>query len=348
MIKKALHFLGGLAFVILFPFIDFTISFLVISLVLQLVNVTLPIYPFVLLISYLGLFLGGLFGYIMSKKFDQEKKFFTPIIETLGQISRGDFSARLENKFRGNTIVSSLTESVNNMAAELNKMETMRQEFISNVSHEIQTPLTSIKGFAQALQSDQLNPTEQKHYLDIIEIESTRLSRIAENLLKLASLEAQSVKFEPKSYRLDKQIRRLVLACEPQWAGKEIEMEVALCEVEVKADEDLLSQVWMNLIHNSLKFTPQGGRICLELCRQDERIEFRIRDSGIGIAGEAQAHIFERFYKADKARTQSNGGSGLGLSIAYKIVEMHRGTITVASQPGEGATFQVCLPISQN
>src|SRR4051794_13353935 len=244
MIKKALHFLGGLSFVILFPFIDFTISFLVISLVLQLVNVTLPIYPFVLLISYLGLFLGGLFGYIMSKKFDQEKKFFTPIIETLGQISRGDFSARLENKFKGNTIVSSLTESVNNMAAELNKMETMRQEFISNVSHEIQTPLTSIKGFAQALQSDQLNPSEQKHYLDIIEIESTRLSRIAENLLKLASLESQSVKFEPKPYRLDKQIRRLVVACEPQWAGKEIEMDVALCEVEVNADEDLLSQVW--------------------------------------------------------------------------------------------------------
>jgi signal transduction histidine kinase len=179
-------------------------------------------------------------------------------------------------------------------------------------------------------------------------VESTRLSRIAENLLKLASLEARSVKFEPKPYRLDRQIRRLVLACEPQWSAKEIDMDVALNEVEVTADEDLLSQVWLNLIHNSLKFTPEGGRICLELRRQAESIEFSIRDSGIGIPEEAQAHIFERFYKADISRTHSNGGSGLGLSIAHEIVEMHRGSIKVASQPGQGATFQVCLPISAN
>lgn len=348
MSKKILHFLTGLAFFILFPFIDFTISYLAVSFVLQLLNVSLPVYPIVLICAYIGLFIGFSFGYLMSKRFDQEKKFFNPIIETLGKISRGDFTARLENKYQNNTIVSSLTESVNNMAAELNKMETMRQEFISNVSHEIQTPLTSIRGFAQALQNDQLSQPERKHYLEIIEIESTRISRIAENLLKLASLEAESVKFEPKAYRLDKQIRRLVLACEPQWTGKDIEMEVALSEVEVTADEDLMSQVWVNLLNNSLKFTPDGGRICLKLHRQAERVEFLIRDSGIGIAEEAQAHVFDRFYKADKARTQSNGGSGLGLSIAHKIIEMHRGSITVASQPGQGATFRVCLPVSMN
>src|SRR5512143_889254 len=127
------------------------------------------------------------------------------------------------------------------MALELNQMENLRQEFISNVSHEIQSPLTSIRGFAQALENDQLTNEERHHYLNIIEEESTRLSRITEDLLRLASLESDKVKFEPKSYRLDQQIRSLILACEPQWRAKEIDLEVSLVELVIAADEDLLS-----------------------------------------------------------------------------------------------------------
>ncbi|MBN9391964.1 MAG: two-component sensor histidine kinase [Chloroflexi bacterium] len=302
-----------------------------------------------LLVQLINAMLGFIFCFfsmfLFSRIFNPERNVYEPILEAINKISKGNFNVGLDEKqAEHNGIWGELTKSVNNMATELNKMETMRREFISNVSHEIQTPLTSIKGFAQALQSDTLSPVERKHYLEIIEVESTRLSRIAENLLKLASLEARSVKFEPKPYRLDRQIRRLVLACEPQWSGKDIDMDVVLNEVEVTADEDLLSQVWLNLIHNSLKFTPEGGRICLELHDKAEIIEFSIRDSGIGISEEAQSHIFERFYKADISRTNSNGGSGLGLSIAHEIVEMHRGRIKVASQPGQGATFQVYLP----
>lgn len=120
-------------------------------------------------------------------------------------------------------------------------MEQMRQEFISNVSHELQSPLTSICGFAQALQNEQTTVEERHRYLAIIETESTRLSRLTDNLLKLASLEAAHLKVEPTTYRLDKQIRRLILACEPQWTVKAIEMDVALEEVTITADEDLLS-----------------------------------------------------------------------------------------------------------
>lgn len=224
-------------------------------------------------------------------------------------------------------------------------MENMRQEFISNMSHEIQSPLTSIRGFARALENDQLSTEERHHYLDIIQNESTRLSRITEDLLRMAALESDKVKFEPKPYRLDNQIRNLILACEPQWMEKGLDIDIVLDEIQITADEDLLSQVWINLIHNSIKFTPSNGKICIELHQQTDKIVFSIKDTGQGISEADQPHVFERFYKADKSRTHSNGGSGLGLSIVKKIVEMHRGRVKVESSLGSGTTFIVSLPV---
>jgi signal transduction histidine kinase len=133
--------------------------------------------------------------------------------------------------------------------------------------------------------------------------------------------------------------------CEPQWTAKALDVEAVLDEITLSADEDLLSQVWINLLHNSIKFTPEGGKICVELHAQGENADFTITDTGIGISPEAQARIFERFYKADKSRTRSdNGGSGLGLSIARKIVTMHGGSIAVESTPGTGTCFTILLP----
>jgi signal transduction histidine kinase len=223
-------------------------------------------------------------------------------------------------------------------------MEAMRQEFVANVSHEIQSPLTSIRGFARALQDEKLSPEERSHYLDIIETESIRLSRLSANLLELASLEAENFKFEPKPYRLDRQIRNLILACEPQWMDKGIDMEVSVEEIDLDADEDLLSHVWGNLISNSIKFTPSGGSVTVDLHRRDGQILFRMTDTGPGISQSDQARIFERFFKADQSRDRSRGGSGLGLAIAKKIVELHQGSISVQSEPGAGATFTVRLP----
>jgi two-component system phosphate regulon sensor histidine kinase PhoR len=307
------------------------------TLLVQIVNSLLGLF-------FTGMTIGVVSQFARSKGWAPEMNVFAPIIEATRKIAKGDFSVRLDDTYRKNEPVSALVKSMNDMALELNQMEKMRQEFISNVSHEIQSPLTSIRGFAQALENDRLSFEERHHYLSIIENESTRLSRITEDLLKLASLESEQLKFEPKPYRLDKQIRSLILVCEPQWANKAIDMDVALEETAITADEDLLSQVWINLIHNSIKFTPEGGKVCVALHRLDGQIEFKIADTGIGISEEDQAHIFERFFKADKSRTRSNGGSGLGLSIAKRIVEMHQGTICVASTCGAGTIFSVSLP----
>lgn len=232
-----------------------------------------------------------------SKGWTPEMRPFGPILEAMEKIARGDFSVRLESEFPDNRMVGDLAKSVNKMALELDQMENMRQEFISNVSHEIQSPLTSIRGFAQALENDQLGAAERHHYLGIIENESTRLSRITEDLLKLASLESDRVRFEPKLYRLDQQIRSLVLVSEPQWMDKNIEMEVSLKDVEISADEDLLSQVWTNLINNSIKFTPPNGNVRINLFQKDGCIEFSIADTGIGISQEDQLTSLIGFIK---------------------------------------------------
>ena len=348
--KGYIQLIGMLIFVSLM----FTVVFLLTRGFYTIIGWTPPLLPLQIINSLGGLVLtgltiGGLTHVFKSKIAAQQMRVFGPIIEALGRIAKGDFSVRVDDVFddhsREKVMVGELVHSVNQMALQLDQMESLRQEFISNVSHEIQSPLTSIRGFAQALRNDHLSPDERHHYLSIIDTESMRLSRITENLLRLASLESEQVKFEPKPFRLDKQIRNLILTCEPQWADKNLEMGVTLQEVEITADQDLLSQVWTNLLHNSIKFTPVGGQIAIEVCQQDSQVEFTIRDTGIGIPEADLPHIFERFYKADKSRTRSdNGGSGLGLSIVQKIVDMHQGTISVASQPGAGTTFTVRLP----
>jgi two-component system, OmpR family, phosphate regulon sensor histidine kinase PhoR len=337
-------------FVLIFVTGMFTVSFFLTAYLYKITNLNPPalliqIVNSLLGLLFAGLMIGGVAKVARSSGWIPEMQLFGPIIEALEKIAQGDFSIRLDNEFQNHQIASELANTVNKMALELDQMEKMRQEFISNVSHEIQSPLTSIRGFAQALENDQLSPAERHHYLGIIENESIRLSRITEDLLKLASLESDQLKFDPRPYRLDKQIRNLILACEPQWTDKAIDMDVSLEEAEITADEDLLSQVWINLLHNSIKFTPERGKVCVALHQQDGRIEFRIADTGIGIAEEDQARVFERFFKADKSRERSKGGSGLGLSIAKTIVEMHKGTIEVESQLGAGTTFIVSLPM---
>ncbi|SEU13018.1 cell wall metabolism sensor histidine kinase WalK [Paenibacillus sp. NFR01] len=273
----------------------------------------------------------------------KQRSFYRPIINAIRQIAKGDFSVELDGGRYGQ--FEEIVVGINEMASELNRMETMRQDFISNVSHEIQSPLTSIRGFARALQDEGLDEASRRHYLEIIEAESGRLSGLSDNLLKLSALESESFPFEKKPYRLDKQLRDMILACEPQWLGKDIEVEAELPDVTYTGVQDLLSQVWTNLLHNSIKFTPDGGKICILLKPAEAKVEVSVKDSGIGISEEDLPRIFERFYKADKARTASGGGSGLGLSLVKKIVELHGGTVQAVSQPGEGTNITVTLPL---
>lgn len=347
------HFVQGFGWMLLvftLLAVAFTAAFYLTAWICKLLNLNPPALASQIINSLLGLFfvgatIGSITGIARKRGWVPERNIFGPIIAALEQIAKGDFSIHLESEYEDNQMFGELASSVNSMALKLHTIEQLRQEFISDVSHEIQSPLTSIKGFARALRNDHLEPDERHHYLSVIETESERLSRLTENLLRLALLDSEHARFEPKPYRVDKQIRNLILACEPQWMDKDIEMDVSADETDITADEDLLSQVWVNLIHNSIKYTPPHGKVCISLHREDGHVLFRISDTGIGIPEEDQPRVFERFYKVDKARQRSMGGSGLGLSIAQKIVEMHHGEIEVESKLDEGATFKVSLPV---
>ncbi|RIX51047.1 sensor histidine kinase [Paenibacillus nanensis] len=262
-------------------------------------------------------------------------------------MAEGNFSIRLPDS-RGDEL-GQLAKSMNTMARSLSQLETMRQDFVANVSHELQSPLTSIHGYAEALRSRDVTDAERERYVGIIQQESGRLSKLSENLLKLSSLDSQHHPFHPAPIRLDKQLRQLVLAFEPAWRNKGLHIELDVEPLGVHGDEDLLSGVWSNLLTNSIKFTPAGGTIAISLTQQEDSAVVEFADSGIGVAEEDRERIFERFYKADTSRNRNAGGSGLGLSIARKIVDLHGGTIRLESTPPgrSGARFVVMLPLGQ-
>ena len=263
------------------------------------------------------------------------------ITDALAQIATGNFDVLLDTSTRG--WHNDLAEAFNEMARNLGTLETMRQDFISNVSHEIQSPLTSIGGFAALLKKDGLPDDERKRYAAVIEAESKRLSSLSDNLLKLSSLDNDKIPLNKQEFRLDKQLEHIALTLEPQWSEKNLMMEADLQKLTICADEDLLSQVWMNLLHNAIKFTPEGGQINISLIADGESVVVKISDTGEGITPEDQIHIFERFYKADKARDRALGGNGLGLSLVKKIVELHGGNVIAESEIGKGTTFRILL-----
>jgi signal transduction histidine kinase len=262
------------------------------------------------------------------------------------RMSEGDFTVRLPAR-RGDEL-GELAESMNKMALSLSQLEKMRQDFVSNVSHEIQSPLTSIGGFAEALRSEDVTEAERERYISIIKQESIRLSRLSENLLNLASLDSQQHPFHPESYRLDRQLRDVVLASEPHWIAKRQTVELLMEETTIIADRDQLNQVWMNLLSNSMKFTPEDGKISCFLSEHDGFAEVRISDTGIGISEADRERVFERFYKGDVSRDRSQGGSGLGLSIVQKIAAIHGGSIMLdpSADQLDGASFIIRLPLA--
>jgi signal transduction histidine kinase len=310
-----------------------------------------PVEPFAHIVSaLLGIVALGMFTRLFwliwggwhGKKFPGDP-FMADILAALNRIASGDFNVLLP--VDAHSPFEEMAESVNKMARELGSMEKLRQDFISDVSHEIQSPLTSISGFAALLRQEGVSPQEIDHYAAIIETESRRLSKLSANLLKLSALEADGLLLERSAFRLDKQIEAALLMLEPQWAGKHIFLELSLDKIDYSGNEDLLSQVWINLLHNAIKFTGEEGIIRVALTAENGAACCVIADNGIGIPEEAQIHIFERFYKVDKSRDRALGGNGLGLSLVKKIVGLHGGAITVASALGSGAAFTVRLPL---
>ncbi|MDP5274881.1 sensor histidine kinase [Chengkuizengella axinellae] len=261
------------------------------------------------------------------------------------ELAKGNYDVHI--KHRRKDEIGDLTDSFNHMTQQLHKLETMRQEFVGNVSHEIQSPLTSIRGFTRAIKDNLVKEEDRHKYLQIIEDESKRLSKLSEDLLKLASLDSEQHPFHPKMYSLDEQIRQVVVKSEPLWSQKNLKIDLSLPKVMIHADEFQLEQVWINLFTNSIRYTPENKKITISVYKYESVIKIIFKDTGIGIKSEDLDHIFERFYKADKARTRSFGGNGLGLSIAHKIVSIHHGQIKVDSEFEKGTSFTVILPIRQ-
>jgi signal transduction histidine kinase len=264
------------------------------------------------------------------------------LTEATRRMAKGNFQTELKIKRRDE--IGVLTLSFQEMAGELQMLDQMRRDFVNNVSHEIQSPLTSITGFTKALKEKQIDEPSRLHYLTIIEEESERLSRLSSNLLRLSMLQYEHHPFHPEKFQLDEQLRHIVIASEPQWSSKQIEMDLQLEEMVVLADKDQLSQVWNNLITNSIKFSPERAAITISLIKQEGSVLVTIADNGKGIPDEELQHIWVPFYKVDKSRDNRVAGSGLGLSIVKRIIDIHQGEIQVTSKIGQGTIFTIQLP----
>lgn len=274
---------------------------------------------------------------------------FADLTAALRRIARGDFDVAMQVDHERAHRLSGVAGEVNEMARSLRRLEELRQEFVSTVSHDIQSPLTSIIGFARALRSDDLTAEARTHYLAIIEDESRRLSRLSADLLSLTALEARPPRIGEEPFALDAHLRSVALAAEPQWRARDLRLELELARVRLRGDRDMLAQAWTNLLHNACKFSAPGGRVAIGLREVDGKAIVRFEDEGVGIDPADLPFVFDRFFKADRARSRTDpgSGSGLGLAIVRRIVELHGGEARAESRGlGKGAVFTVALPIT--
>ncbi|WP_430534518.1 HAMP domain-containing sensor histidine kinase [Listeria rocourtiae] len=269
----------------------------------------------------------------------------SPIIKLTNatkKIRKGNYDVALQ--VRRKDEIGQLAASFSKMASELEKSEAARQEFVANVSHELQSPLTSMQGFATLLRSETLTEKERAEYLAVLSEETMRLSSLTKQLLTLASLDQEATLRKKETFQLEAQWRQLLQMTEWSWREKELTMDVELEGVMYTGDAELLYQVWSNLLTNAMKFTSKGGTIKIHLYEKANEVVVEVADNGIGISDKDKEHIFSRFYKADQSRIREEDSSGLGLSISKKIIDLHNGTIFVESKLGQGTTFIVTLP----
>ena len=261
------------------------------------------------------------------------------------RMAQGHLSERVH--IPGRDEVAQLGEAFNTMAERLESLDQARNEFVANASHELRTPLSAVKVLSQSLQHSGENlPPIYMEFLQDIGDEIDRLDNIVEDLLKLVQLDVPETKVTREDVDLSDIVGRIVSKLKPLAREKQVEMNVSKPDIcPYYGDGDKLYQVFFNLIHNAVKYTPQEGTISVTVECTDTLAKISVRDTGIGMDPQEIPHIFDRFYRVDKARSRATGGTGLGLSIAHKIVTLHGGRIEVESEIGEGSDFTVILPI---
>lgn len=293
------------------------------------------------MLSFLGAMLAGLIGLWLSAEITRPVQQLTRAVE---RVALGNFNQRV--KVRSRDELGQLAKSFNTMARKLARVDQNRREFIANASHELKSPLASIKALAESLvYSDERDVEVYKEYLRDIDTEVDRLNRMVHDLLKLAQLEDERIVLHREEQSVQKIIARVVHLVTPQAISKGIDLSVTTQgDLIWPVDKDVLSGILLNLVDNGIKYTLAGDRVEVVGRIEEEKLVLEVRDTGDGIPPDDLPHIFERFYRVDKARSRDTGGTGLGLAIVEQGVRLMGGTIKVVSQPELGTTFTIKLP----
>ena len=272
------------------------------------------------------------------------------LMEVIKNISEGHFDERMPvDEFSDNEIMQ-VGAAVNNMAEKLEEVETSRQHFVSNVSHELKTPLSSIKVLSESILLDSEAPKETYvEFLRDINSEVDRMTEIINDLLTLVRLDQKEIPVTFKSESLNAVIEDIIKRLRPLADSKNIDFEyTAVKEVSAEIDRTKLSLAVSNLVENGIKYTDDGGMVKIVLDCDHQNAFITVSDTGIGMAEEELSKIFQRFYRIDKTRNRETGGTGLGLSITHSTILMHNGSIKVTSRENEGTTFVVRIPLAHN
>lgn len=292
---------------------------------------------FVLLVS---LFIGTILTIIAGTHFLRP---LHELVAATKEVAEGNFNVKVT--LNGSREMNRLAAGFNEMTTELAGIEKLHTDFITNISHEFKTPIVSIRGFARRLKKPTITDQQREEYLDIIIAETERLTSMTSNITLLSNLENTESLFEKSPYSLDEQIRTAILLLEPQLEKKHLQLKISLQPVRIMGNQEMISHVWINLLGNAVKFSPEGSTIEVKLRAVENYANISISDEGIGMDEEVKKHIFDKFYQGDDSRVTE--GSGLGLSLVKKILQLCGGKITVESELGNGSCFMVSLPISE-
>lgn len=282
-------------------------------------------------------------GDTIRKKISVERP-VKKILEATEKITEGDFSVRIPegNSFTQQSEFGAIIDNLNKMAEELEGIETLRTDFISNVSHELKTPLATMQNYATLLQTPDLTAEKRFEYANAIMTSTKSLSKLITNILKLNKLENQQIFPDFKDFNLGEQLCECLLGFENIWEQKNIEIETDIAEdVIIHSDPELLSLVWNNLLSNAFKFTDEGGKVFVSLTADEKEIFVSVKDTGCGITKATGEHIFDKFYQGETSH--STQGNGLGLPLVKRVIDIVKAQISVQSEIGVGSTFTVTL-----
>lgn len=283
------------------------------------------------------------FGDYLRRKFTVVRP-VKRITEAANKMIKGDFSVRVKPvaKFATDDSFNEIIECINKMAEELSGVETLRTDFIANVSHEMKTPLSVMQNYGTLLQAPDLSDEQRMEYAKGITDASRRMADMMTNILKLSRLENQQIFPQATEFNLGEQLCECLLQYENVWETAEIEIETDIAEdIKITADAELLALVWNNLFSNAFKFTEAGGTVSVRLSSTEHHAIVKVQDTGCGMTADVGAHIFEKFYQGDTSHATQ--GNGLGLALVKRVIDIMHGEIAVESAVGVGTTFTVTL-----